>query len=126
MEQTILPLSFLSSKSTKMMQKMSDHFTRIVKTAKEACEDRKTKGGNINVPYGVLLVDFAQSFQIPTNPDQLGDMFSESPLTCGFFGITEECVNEQKCFRLREERSFSNVGVQLDLFYLTACILLTY
>lgn len=61
------------------MPKIPDYFTRIVKKAKNAWEDRKTREGETHVSYRVLSVYFEKSLHIPRNPNQLGDMFFETP-----------------------------------------------
>jgi len=80
------------------------------KKAIEAWKNKSVSNGITTVNYSVISVDFAQSYPIPNHSDQLGDMYFESPPTCGFFGITEEGMNEQRCYLLREEHSFSKCG----------------
>lgn len=78
--------------------------------AQDAWKSRKTIDGKLHVSYSVISVDFAQSVRLPSRSDQLGDIFFESPVTCGFFGITEEGAMEQRTYLLREERTFTKSG----------------
>lgn len=104
--QKMLLMSFFDYNRTETIPKMPYYFTRIVKGAKNAWEDRKAKEGKAILCYNVLSVEFLQYLQITSNADQLCDMFFESPSHVDFSGITEKCVNEQEFYMLRDERSF--------------------
>lgn len=72
----------------------------------QAFRDLTVVNNRICFDYSVIYFDTLQSFQIPYRSNHLGEMYFDIPFTCGFFGITDEGINEKMENLFREEMSF--------------------